>query len=85
MYMSFSNDLVDVLSFAKFKIYADDLTIYANIKCANNRLTFNTTWTNVVNGALSGTKLLILISTNQHFSYNKMNYAYKLNDFVIKI
>ena len=52
-YMLFTNDLVEVFSFAKVKIYTNDLTIYANIKCDNDRQTFQHDLINSVNGALS--------------------------------
>ena len=38
MYISYSNDIADVLKFAKVKMYADGLTVYAIINNNNNRI-----------------------------------------------
>ena len=40
MYIIFANDIAELFTFAKVKMYADDLTIYAVINNENDRISF---------------------------------------------
>ena len=86
MYIICANDIAELFTFAKVKMYADDLTIYAVINNENDRIAFQkeldklqlwcSTWGLIINYY----KCKVI-----HIGYSNLNYSYKLGNSLVKV
>ena len=82
MYIIFANNFVELFTFAKVKMYADDLTIYAVINNENDRNAFQKEldklqhWCSIIN--YNKCKVI-------HIGYSNRNYSYKLGNSLVKV
>ena len=78
--------LLNCLPFAKVKMYADDLTIYAVINNENDRIAFQKEldklqlWCSIWGLIINYNKCKVI-----HIGYSNLNYSYKLGNSLVKV
>ena len=85
LYILYANDLVEIFKYAKVKMYADDLTIYAVVNNESdkhklqNELNELCEWADKWQLSINFNKCSVL-----HFGYNNNNFTYKLKELEVK-
>ena len=83
LYILYANDLVEIFKYAKVKMYADDLTIYAIVNNESEKHKLQSElnelckWTDKWQLSINFNKCSVL-----HFGYKDNNFTYKLKELV---
>ena len=62
LYILYANDIMQNFKFAKVKMYADDLTVYAIVNNINDRIKLQNELNNLLEWSKNGNLILILIN-----------------------
>ena len=86
MYILYSNGIADVLKFAKVKMYADDLTVYAIINNNNDRIKLQNDLNQLCEWCLQWDLVINLNKCKvMHFGFKNLFFHNKLNEVVISV
>jgi hypothetical protein len=85
-YILYANDLSKIFKYAKLKMYADDLSIYAIVDCYEDFLKLQEDLNELCKWSLSWS---LNINYNKckliHFGHGNLNFSYNINGFTISL